>query len=302
MSPGSPCGPRQGGSERLGWAHAHCTSGPGAVRRPRISSGPEIAESFGSDPDRYDRARPRYPGALVDRIVAGLPGPDGPDGPDVLDVGCGTGIVARQFRAAGCRVLGVDPDARMADLARRHGLEVEVATFETWDSAGREFDAVVAGQCWHWVDPVAGAAGAARALRPGGRLAVFWNAFQPPPDVAEAFAAVYRRVLPDSPLVRGGAGTSGPDAYRDQCARAAGGMRDAGAFGPPEHWRFDWERPYTRDEWLDQVPTSGFWAQIPAAGQRELLAGIGAAVDAAGGSFTMLYATVVVTAARTGAT
>ena len=265
----------------------------------------EIAESFGSDPGRYDRARPRYPGALVDRIVAGLPGPDGPDGqhgpdgPDVLDVGCGTGIVARQFRAAGCRVLGVDPDARMADLARRHGLEVEVATFETWESAGREFDAVVAGQSWHWVDPAAGAAGAARVLRPGGRLAVFWNAFQPPPEVAGAFAAVYRRVLPDSPFGRGGAGTSGPDAYRDQCARAAGGMRDAGAFGPPEQWRFDWDRPYSRDEWLDQVPTSGFWGQIPAAGQRELLAG---AVDAAGGSFTMRYATVAVTAVRTGAT
>ena len=91
----------------------------------------EIAESFGADPDRYDRSRPRYPGALIDRIVARIPGPD------VLDVGCGTGIVARQFQAVGCRVLGVDPDARMADLARRHGLEVEVATFETWAGTGR---------------------------------------------------------------------------------------------------------------------------------------------------------------------
>jgi SAM-dependent methyltransferase len=255
----------------------------------------EIAESFGADPDRYDRARPRYPGALIDRIVARIPGPD------VLDVGCGTGIVARQFRAVGCRVLGVDPDARMADLARRHGLEVEVATFETWEGAGRAFDAAVAGQAWHWVDPVAGAARAARALRPGGLLAVFWNAFQPPPDVAGAFAGVYRRVLPDSPLVRGGAGTSGPDAYREVCARAAGGMREAGAFAHPEQWRFDWDRSYTRDEWLDQVPTSGFWAQIPAAGQHELLAGIGAAVDEAGGSFTMHYTTVAVAAARTAA-
>jgi SAM-dependent methyltransferase len=87
-------------------------------------------------------------------------------------VGCGTGIAARQFQAAGCRVLGVDPDARMADLARRGGIEVEVARFEAWDPAGRDFDAVIAGQAWHWVDPVAGAAGAARALRPGGRLAV----------------------------------------------------------------------------------------------------------------------------------
>ena len=104
----------------------------------------EIAESFGSDAGRYDRARPRYPDAMVDRIVAGAPRSG--RNPDILDVGCGTGIVARQFQAAGGRVLGVDPDARMADLARRYGLEVEVSTFEAWDSAGRAFDAVVSGQ------------------------------------------------------------------------------------------------------------------------------------------------------------
>jgi len=139
-----------------------------------------VAESFGTDAERYDRARPRYPDAMVDRIVAGSPGPD------ALDVGCGTGIAARQFQAAGCEVLGVDPDARMADLARRLGVEVEVATFEAWDPAGREFDAVVAGQAWHWIDPVAGAAKAALVLRPGGRLALFWHVFQLPPDVAQA--------------------------------------------------------------------------------------------------------------------
>src|SRR5581483_5420759 len=110
----------------------------------------QIAESFGTDAERYDRTRPRYPDALVDRVVAGSPGPD------VLDVGCGTGIAARQFRAAGCRVLGVEVDARMAELARRSGLEVEVGSFETWDPAGRTFDAVIAAQAWHWVDPVAG--------------------------------------------------------------------------------------------------------------------------------------------------
>src|SRR5262249_19498440 len=183
----------------------------------------EIAESFGSDADRYDRARPRYPDALVDRIVAGAP--QSGRNPGILPVGGGTGIVARQFQAAGCRVLGVDPDARMADLARRRGLEVEVSTFEAWHSAGRAFDAVVSGQAWHWVDPVAGAAAAVRALRPGGRLAGVWNAFQPPSDLAEAFAAVYRRVMPDLPLFRGGAGHGGPDAYRGPCAKAADGMR-----------------------------------------------------------------------------
>ena len=110
----------------------------GADRHPHQAR--PVAESFGSDPERYDRARPRYPEAMVQRIVRSSPGRD------VLDVGCGTGIAARQFRAAGCRVLGVEPDARMADLARRSGVGVEVATFEAWDPAGREFDAIVAGQ------------------------------------------------------------------------------------------------------------------------------------------------------------
>jgi SAM-dependent methyltransferase len=252
----------------------------------------EVAESFGLDADRYDRARPRYPEALVQRIVAATPGPD------VLDVGTGTGIVARQLQAAGCRVLGVDPDARMADLARRYGLEVEVATFEAWESAGRTFDAVVAGQAWHWVDPVAGAAQAARVLRPGGRLAVFWNSFRPPADLGEALSAVLRRVLPGSPLSR--RAMPGPDAYSALGGKAAGGMRQTDAFSDPEEWRFDWERPYTRDEWLDVLPTFGGYSQFPPATQQELLAGVGAAIDAAGGSFTMGYTAVVATAARTG--
>jgi SAM-dependent methyltransferase len=153
---------------------------------------------------------------MVHRIVAGSPGSD------VLDVGVGTGIEARQFQAAGCRVLGVEPDARMADFARCSGVEVEEATFEAWDPAGRNFDAVVAGQAWHWVDPVAGA------------------------------------------------------------AKAADGIRQAGAFGDAEQWRFDWEQSYTRDEWLDQLPTFGLHTRLPPAKLQEVLGGIGAAVGAAG--------------------
>src|SRR5882762_1044532 len=116
----------------------------------------EIAESYGTDPARYDRARPAYPDALIEQILAASPGRD------VLDVGCGTGTAARQFRAAGCQVLGVDVDARMAEWARAGGLEVEVASFEEWDPAGRTFDTVIAGTAWHWIDPVAGAAKAAQ--------------------------------------------------------------------------------------------------------------------------------------------
>jgi len=253
----------------------------------------EVAESFGAEAGRYDRARPSYPAALVERIIAASPGRR------VLDVGCGTGIVARLFQAAGCDVLGVDPDARMAGHARERGLEVEVATFETWATNGRAFDTIVSGQAWHWVDPVAGAAKAASALRPGGRFAVFWNVFQPPAELGKAIAAAYRRVLSDllADLPSGLWDRPFLEIYETMGAKTADGMRQAAAFGEPEQWRFGWERPYTRDEWLEQVPTFGGFSRIPPDQQEQILAGIGAAIDAAGGGFTMGFTTLAVTAA-----
>jgi len=105
-------------------------------------------------------------------------------------------------------------------------------------------------------------------------------------------------VLPDSPIVQ--TGLPGPDLYLVMCAKAADGMRQAGAFGDPEQWRFDWDRPYSRDEWLDQLPTFGGHRQFPPGQLEALLAGIGAAIDAAGGRFTMRYATMAATAVRAG--
>lgn len=251
----------------------------------------QVAESFGEDPERYDRTRPRYPDALVERIVAGSPGSD------VVDVGCGTGIAARQFEAAGCAVLGVEPDPRMAKFARRGGLEVEVATFEDWDPAGRTFDAVVAGQTWHWVDPVAGAAKAARVLRPGGRLALFWHVFQLPPEMAHAFAEGYRRVLPNSPF-NPQPSAQAIDLYQAMITKAADGIREVAGFSTPEQWRFDWEQTYTRDAWLDLLPTQGPLTRLPADEIAVVQEVVGAAIDAMGGTFTMAYATVAVTVTR----
>jgi SAM-dependent methyltransferase len=253
----------------------------------------QVAESFGADPERYDRTRPSYPDAMVARIVAASPGRD------VLDVGCGTGTAARQFQLAGCTVLGVEPDERMAAFARATGVQVEVSRFEEWDAADRDFDAVVAGTAWHWVDPVAGAGKAARVLRAGGRLAPFHHVFQPPAEIAEVTAEVYRRVVPDSPF---GFGRQRPrtamEGYQPLFGKIADGIEAAGAFTEPEQWHFDWERAYTRQEWLDQLPTQGTLTRLPPDKLAPILDAVGAAIDAIGGSFTMRYTTVVVTAAR----
>ncbi|MGW0908665.1 class I SAM-dependent methyltransferase [Streptomyces sp. NPDC002853] len=258
-----------------------------------------MAQSFGADAQRYDQARPGYPDALVERILA-----RSPEGEpfDVLDVGCGTGIAARQFQAAGCAVLGVEPDARMADFARAHGLPVEVATFEDWESAGRTFDAVTAAQSWHWVDPVAGAMKAARVLRPGGRLAIFGHVYEPPAEVAEPFAAAYRRVAPDSPLnARPDQSSRRPlDPYQAGYARFADRIRETEQYDEPEQWRFDWQQLYTRDQWLDLLPTTGGLTQLRPEQLAEVLDAVGDAIDVLGGRFLMNYITLATTAIRAG--
>lgn len=263
---------------------------PSSPASPEPHHARQVAESFGADPERYDRTRPRYPQELVEAIIAASPGRD------VLDVGVGTGVSTCPFQAAGCRVLGVEVDARMAEFAREHGFDVEVAKFENWDPAGRTFDLIIAGMTWHWIDPAAGAKKAAEVLRQDGRLAVFWNIGQPPPDLARAFSEVYQRVLPDTPFARV---PSDPlVAYEQFFTKTVNEIQHVGAFSEPERWRFDWEQRYTKDQWLEQVPTFGGHSRFPLATLDELLAGIGATIDAIGGHFTMRYAAVAITASR----
>ncbi|MGH3408912.1 MAG: SAM-dependent methyltransferase, partial [Streptosporangiaceae bacterium] len=113
-----------------------------------------------------------------------------------------------------------------------------------------------------------------------------------------AFAAALRRGLPDSPF-RMPAQASAADVYLAGFGKVADGLRAAGGFGDPERWRFEWEWTYTRDAWLDQMPTTGLLTTARPEAVAEVLAEAGAAIDAAGGGFVAQYTTVVLTAVRT---
>ena len=252
-----------------------------------------LAHSFGAEAARYDRTRPAYPQELIDRLVAASPGPR------VVEVGCGTGVLSRQLHAAGMDVLGVEHDERMAEFARGAGVTVEVSKFEAWDPAGREFDAVVAGQSWHWVDQEAGPAHAARVLRPGGVFVALWHVYGTPEPIADAFVAAYEKLAPRPPYRIGHSYEEAFESYLAGSVRTGEAFAATGAFAHAEQWQADWERTFTTAGYLDLMRTMSPMALLSSEQGTALLDDVGGAIDAIGGEFTMRYSTLAVTVTRT---
>lgn len=119
-----------------------------------------------------------------------------------------------------------------------------------------------------------------------------------PAALAPGFAAVYRRVLPEFTFFQSGM-PSGTESYTSLTAKAVAGIRQTQRFTDPEQWRFDWERAYTTKQWLETVPTFGGHSRMPPEKLGELLEELGHLIDDAGGTFTMGYTALVVTATRT---
>src|SRR5581483_11070198 len=144
--------------------------------------------------------------------------------------------------------------------------------------------------------PQAGAIKAAEVLHPNGLLAMFWNVHQPPVELAHEFAEVYQRVLPDTPFA---AASRDPVAgYNQILDTVSASIKTTKAFTDPERSRVDWERTYTSEEWLEQVPTFGGHSTFPPAKLDQLLSEIKAAIDQFGGNFTMRYAALALIARR----
>ena len=95
-------------------------------------------------------------------------------------MGTGPGVATRPLALRGLRIVGLEPGPALAEVARDNlaefaAVEIRQTTFEEADLEPESFDLVVSASAWHWVDPEIGPAKAARVLRPGGHLAVWWG-------------------------------------------------------------------------------------------------------------------------------
>lgn len=241
------------------------------------------AESFGEVAERYERTRPSYPEALVDELLAGGLS-------NVLDLGCGTGKAATLLRERGCEVLGVEPDARMASVARRNGIEVEIASFERWQPRERRFDLITSAQAWHWIDPAVGLPKAAEILRPGGRLAVFWNVGVPPRELKAKLDGIYRRLAPAAE--RHSVLLGNAERRTNTIAGVVGEF--GGLFAQPRAQSWTWKQRYSAGAWRELLLTHSDLRALAPDAREALLEAVESALQEAGGEFEMTYETHLV--------
>jgi SAM-dependent methyltransferase len=249
--------------------------------------------SFGSVADLYDRARPSYPPATIDDVLAHTPR----DGSvRALEVGAGTGKATALFAERGVEVHALEPSAGMAALARHNCsaspiVTIEQADFETWDPAGRTFDLVFSAQAWHWIEPDQRYPLARAVLRPGGLLAAFWNRAdwsrcELREPLERAYAEHAPELIADGPM-HPGARLDLPDLW----GRFHDEVEESDGFERPELRNHESTTSYTTAEYLELLQTHSDHIVLDPSHRAALLAAVGTAIDVAGGRFTLVYVT-----------
>ncbi len=212
---------------------------------------------FGRTAVDYRRYRAGFPDRLVDdlqRHGVGL------NHQDVVDVGTGTGTLARLLEPHVASVRGVDPaeallvEARDLDDAAGVSVEYSVGTAESTGLATGSADVVTAGQCWHWFDAGTATRELGRVLRPGGQLVIAHFDWLPlPGNVVEA---TERLILEANPAWTMSGQTGLYPRWLTDLRTA--GYRDVRTFS------FDSDVPYVPDAWVGRVRASaGIGGSLP---------------------------------------
>ncbi|MFJ9156356.1 class I SAM-dependent methyltransferase [Streptomyces griseoviridis] len=256
----------------------------------------ELRRRFDEVAELYDRARPRYPPALVAELarVAGL----GP-GSRVLEIGPGTGQLTVPLAGYGCLITCVELGASMAAVARRRlsgfpRVDVVVSDFEGWEPPAEPYDLVVSATAFHWIDPAVRTAKAARALRPGGRLAVVATEHVAGGST-EFFARAQRcyerwdpatppglRLLPSS-----------------RTATDTAEFEESPWYGPVTVVRFEQDIDYTTDGYLDVLLTYSNHRALEPAAREGLFGCLRELIDGSyGGRVTKRYLHELIVAVR----
>lgn len=212
---------------------------------------------FGKTASDYGRYRAGFPDKLFERLsTRGV----FRRGSAVLDLGTGTGTLARGFVVRGCDAVGLDPsEALLAEASRLDGefgvaIRYVQARAEHLPFADATFDVVSAGQCWHWFERSRAASEAHRVLKGGGWIAIAH--FDWIPIAGNVVDATEQLIMQHNPRwnMAGGNGI-----HPGELADVA-----LAGFSNIESFSFDVDTPYTHEAWRGRIRASaGISASMP---------------------------------------
>jgi protein-L-isoaspartate O-methyltransferase len=245
------------GAQRLDFAVRH---------NRRVAADREtLRRTFDTQAERYDRARPRYPGELVAGLVelAGIGA-----GSRVLEVAPGTGQLTVPLARLGCSITAVELGPALAAVARRNlapfpAAEVIVSAFEDWPLPAEPFDAAVCATARHWFDPADWLVKVTAALRPGGAMATIatHHVAGGTPGFFPDSQACYQRWDPDTRSRPSAVQLPGPA----QVPQDGADLDVPGWLRPATFRRYQRDLDYTAESYIDtQMTYSNILALEPA--------------------------------------
>jgi SAM-dependent methyltransferase len=252
------------------------------------------AKSFNSVADLYDKARPGYPPELAKDLLAlaRMPGTG-----SVLEVGCGTGKATILFAPYGYSITCLEPGERLGIVAAQNliafrNVRIMESRFEDWDGPENSFDLLIAAQSFHWVEREVAFDKAARLLKPGAALGLFWN--REPDDESDApyrpaFDDAYARYAPE---------LDGPGALEEWVDEQKAKIESSGLFGPTQVRRYPWRFSYDANSYLELLSTYSDHILLPDENRRALFHALREEIERLGGRITKKYVAVLFFAKR----
>ncbi|PZD73263.1 putative methyltransferase [Acaryochloris thomasi RCC1774] len=226
--------------------------------------------------EAYNKARPHYPKALINRVVELT---QLTDNARILEIGCGPGTATVAFAEFDFSMVCLEPNPDFCTIAQKNCAEypkvkIQNTSFEEWTLEVGRFDAVVAATSIHWIRPEVAYPKIANALQNNGALILLWNVPAiSSREVHQIFQDVYQVHAPS--LLK----YKGKETHEAELKKLEQIFTNSGQFKDIVFEQIVWETAYSVDEYLTLLSTFSQYLELNEKSRDDLCEGLRKKID-----------------------